>query len=310
MSILDDLETTGFALQNEYNEPWKNRSVRSPYTGRLVRVGSLPAKDWSKFRPDGGSVPLSAMTDFPFDVKFVMDFYISVPKDEELATDYIEKVGGTVNALTTPDLIRHLLPTDTFIIKLANLPVIAVDEYATWEDDEEPEDFDSMEFIKVDKEMEEEELFDLFNETKNIAYKISPLEYKEYIKIINDTPIEEDEEEGIDESFFVKSISDQLHSYLVKESESKIGELIVYQDKMLEVIDIIENNMAILRQTLNENKIDEMVNDGQINENNAVEALAEYRLGYRTLMDSNEAVNTTNDRILSFIGTVKQEGTN
>lgn len=307
MSILDDLETTGFALCKEYSEPWKNRKIRSPYTGRMVRVGSLPAKDWKKFRPGSDNAPLSAMTDFPFDVKYVMDFYVSIPKDEELATDYIEKVGGTVNAVSNSEFVRTYFPNDTFIVKLANLPVIAVDEYATWEDDEVPEDFEEMEFVKVDEDAEEEDLFNLFTETTNIAFKVTPLEYKEYIKIINDTPIEEPEED-IEESFFKPSVAEQLNSYLVKESESKVGELIVYQDKMLEIVDIIENNIAILRQTLTHNKIDDMINDGAIDVDNATEALAEYRLCYRTLVDANMNVNSTNTRILTFIGTLNKEG--
>lgn len=176
----------------EYYERWKERKVRSPYTGNFLKVGSLPPKDQDRYRPfefrkdkDGEEEEDDVPDRFDIENKFVFDFYISVPMSWETIGEYFEAT-DLIPATIDSGCVVDMFPKDDRVLKLKGVPVTAVRKYFDLKPDGSNKDDASFQDIP---DMESPELiFDFlrFNEFKIFAIDID--DCVDHITIVNDTP--------------------------------------------------------------------------------------------------------------------------
>jgi len=174
----------------DYYERWKEKRVRSPYTGNFVKVGSLPPKDQDRYRPfefhrDDEEEEEDVPDKFDIENKFVFDFYISVPMSWETIGKYLEAT-DLIPATIDSGCVVDMFPKDDRILKLKGVPVTAVRKYFDLKPDGSNKD--TAEFQDI-PEMESVELiFDFlrFNEFKIFAIDID--DCVDRITIVNDTP--------------------------------------------------------------------------------------------------------------------------
>ena len=169
----------------EYREPWKNRKIKSPFSNRMIMIGSLPFDQQEKFRPkelNATDDELSAKYDVRH--KYVFDFYISVPREFETVEDYMNQHNNILATIDPADIIKYF-DDKNYVIKLKNVPIQAVDKYFTL--NKENDNYDQAEFKEVDKS-DPKKAFDFVKFNEYHIFLISPEKYKNDITVINDTP--------------------------------------------------------------------------------------------------------------------------
>lgn len=179
MSILDVIR--------EYREEWKNKKVKSPFSNRMILVGSLPKSMQDKYKPKIVKKTEDEITKEYDDVhKLVFDFYISVPKEYETVDEYMEKFPNMLATLDPADVMKYF-DKDNYVIKLKNVPITAVQKYFTL--NKENDNYDEAEFKDIDK-TDTQKAFDFIKFNDYHIFVIAPSPYKDEIVVINDTPDE------------------------------------------------------------------------------------------------------------------------
>lgn len=172
----------------EYIEPWRNRKVKSPFSDRMILVGSLPKDQQEKYRPKDAAEKSEEELAAEYDLrnKYVFDFYISVPREYETVDDYIAQNHNILATIDPADVMKYF-DKNNYVIKLRNVPVEAIQKYFTL--NKENDNYKEATFEDLDKE-DMKKAFDFVKFNEYHIFMIAPEKYKEDILVINDTPDE------------------------------------------------------------------------------------------------------------------------
>lgn len=188
-----------------FGQDWREKIVthRTP-TGRItrVKVKSLSPEEQLKYNPNrfkrtktDTRMTKSDFDDFKKDVikePRIFDVYIGLSDVKKF--DDIEE-GKLILATTDPLYVMNYFDDDLDIIKLRNVPVMAVKKYL--DGDIESIDFlDDFEFLEVDTE-DEEKLYELIKFSDNKIFLLDIIPYLDMIEVIEDKA--DNKEDDLDE---------------------------------------------------------------------------------------------------------------
>lgn len=175
----------------EFNEPWKNRVVRNPRSGRMVRVGSLAPEDQEKYKPKelrskGARDKKRDLDDYDLKNKLVYDMYVAMPDKYDSVDDFLEENPRLLATTSSSDVIEMFNPDDR-VLKMYNVPIGAIKRYCTLTDDNtNVDDADFKDF----KHSDPEKRYDFIRFNNYRLFEIEPKDFMDKIEVVDDTPDE------------------------------------------------------------------------------------------------------------------------
>lgn len=187
-----------------FGQDWKERIVthRTP-TGRMtrVKVKSLPPEEQLKYNPNRfkrtkadtrmGKLQFDKLKKKTIKEPRIFDVYIGLSNVDNI--DNVEE-GNLILATTDPLYVMNYFDDGLDIIKLRNVPVMAVKKYL--ESDVESIDFlDDFEFLDVGIKTEEE-LYELVKFSDSKIFLLDVVPYMDTIEVIKDRADVDDDDLG------------------------------------------------------------------------------------------------------------------
>lgn len=95
----------------------------------------------------------------------------------------------------------------------------------------------------------------------------------------------------------------ELNKYIAEDEDPRDAQILIYQDNIQEVTNEIDQINTQLRSLIESHRIDDMVGDGTINEQNYENAKAGYALLYKDLFETR---NHLNESLTALIDLLKE----
>lgn len=99
----------------------------------------------------------------------------------------------------------------------------------------------------------------------------------------------------------------ELSKYLVEDEDPRDAQILIYQDNIQEVTNEIDKINVQLRSLMESHRIDDMVGDGTVNEQNYDNAKAGYALLYKDLFGIRDQLNESLTALVDLLKEVTGE---